>query len=914
MAINLLNIEEYIIQRITEVAPDINTGTGSAIRDLLVSPMITVLQPLANEIHRVKKTQSLLNSSDLSDEDLDAILANIFIDRLVGSKARGIAKIFLSTAQIITIPAGTLFFAAGGLKFYSTQNITRGPATLSLNLITGRYEIEIEVEAAQQGSEYNISEQQITGIVSANSVIVGASNDTAFLGGSVRESSEDLVDRARAGLGSRDLSTKRGALAILQQRFAEILDVNVIGFGNKEMVRDTIFAPNLTIDGVEYGISDAVHIGGKVDIYIRVGKTIESAIKPNLNSGSSTYGLNRLAFYTGGTNPNIKYEEIDTDCALTDTPLIGIRAITLDSSSSDLEGFESVSLEEGKNIVFFTPSPGLNNSMDEKKELRFIKGSGVIDNVILNYQYNNNFSGYYFALNNYSYTTYLGVADFRGRAGLEFEGVSSEDLDIIDIFNNPSTDGGGSLAFKPSHGQGEMTNVDGLTYTSRIMHLGTGHGSFLTDSLNNSRFTLMGWFNISSLSTRNTLFNSYDNADHVLDIYIDESGYIHYNTISGAGGAQDNRTADPVLAEYVDVYNSHDNWVFLAFTYDRSANAKQIFYANIHDVELKMPVWDTQTYNISTLNLMTNITIGTTKDFENNIDRTFNGLMDAIQIYDQDVLDYSQIESIRKNQNTLTIDGIENTTIPGQLATSLATYPTTFTLAGGRIFMVNGFSAGAYYDIVSSDISRDSENVVQSISIRITGTGGTPVSRIRTGDTYALTPKHFTLPSNVKVMEDLINNLTTSMYLTEEGEQKIGVGVEVVYEAGLGVPEAHTYVTMHDTRPANADLLVKHAIPIKVSGTIYVPVEVGITEEEIRLAFGDYAKVVPTGGSFNVIDALNYVADYGVVGVSLPLSGLVFTSRDTHFSPSYRLGIDDFIIANENQYFVVDSQFKVIFT
>ena len=162
MAINLLNIEEYIIQRITEVAPDINTGTGSAIRDLLVSPMITVLQPLANEIHRVKKTQSLLNSASLGEDDLDAILANIFVDRKIGSKSRGIAKVFLSTSHLITIPAGTLFFAAGGLKFYSTQNITRGPSTLSLNLTTGRYEIEIEVEAAEQGSAYNICSDTFT--------------------------------------------------------------------------------------------------------------------------------------------------------------------------------------------------------------------------------------------------------------------------------------------------------------------------------------------------------------------------------------------------------------------------------------------------------------------------------------------------------------------------------------------------------------------------------------------------------------------------------------------------------------------------------------------------------------------------------------------------------------------------------
>ena len=913
MAINLLNIEEYIIQRIKEVAPDINTGTGSAIRDLLVSPMITVLQPLANEIHRVKKTQSLLNATDLSDDDLDAILANIFIDRLVGSKARGTAKIFLSTAEIITIPEGTLFFAKGGLKFYSTQTITRGPATLGLNLNTGRYEIEIPLEAAEQGIEYNISAQQITGIVSSNSVIVGASNDTAFTGGSERESSVNLLDRAKAGLGSRDLSTKRGALSILQERFIDIVDVNSIGFGNKEMIRDTIYAPNLTIDGIEYGISDGVHIGGKVDIYIRVGKTIKDATKANLNSGGSTYGLNRLAFYTGGTDPNIKYEEADSDCLETDTPLVGIRSISLDEDSADLPNFNSVSLVEGKNVIFFTPSPGQNNSMDEKKELRFIKGSGIIENATLNSQYDSS-PGYYYPLDSYNYTMFLGTKDLRGGESLKFEGVNAEELDNLDIFNNPSTDGGGSLKFRPSHGQGEVLDINGDEYTTRVMHLSTGEGSTITGNLGNSQFTLMGWFNITSISNeRNTLFNSFNGVEDVLDIYIDNLGHIHYNTISQNGGPQDNKTKLPVLFDYVNANEADDKWVYLAFTYDKSNNRKNIYYANIQDTDLTMAQWETDTYNISTLKYMPNITIGTSKDFENNLLRTFTGLIDAMQIYDQNVLDISQLESIRKNQNTLTIDGLENTTIPGELATSLAQWPNSFTFTGGRICMINGLASGSYYDIISSDISRDTDDVVQTIKITITGTSGTPVDRIKTGDTYALTPKPFSLEGSL-VMEDLANNIIANSYLTEEKEEKIGVGVQLVYEAGLGVEDAHSYVNLHDTRPANADLLVKHAIPIKVSGEISIPAEVGISEEEIRLAFADYAKAIPTGGTFNVIGALTYVSDYGVVGVSLPLDKLVFTSRDTYFAPNTVLGIEDFINANENQYFVVDNTFKVIFT
>ena len=68
MAIQLLDIEEYVINRLKEIAPDVNPAPGSGVRDLLISPLSAILQPLANEIHRVKKSQSLVNAGSLSDQ------------------------------------------------------------------------------------------------------------------------------------------------------------------------------------------------------------------------------------------------------------------------------------------------------------------------------------------------------------------------------------------------------------------------------------------------------------------------------------------------------------------------------------------------------------------------------------------------------------------------------------------------------------------------------------------------------------------------------------------------------------------------------------------------------------------------------------------------------------------------------
>jgi hypothetical protein len=910
MAINLLHIEQYIIQRIKEVAPEINTASGSGVRDLLISPMIAVLQPLANEIHRIKKSQSLLNAGDLSEEDVDAILANIFIDRKIGSKAIGTATILLSSADLVTIPAGSLLYARGGLKFFTTQTVTRGPSTLGLDLVTGRYKFDLEVQAAEQGSEYNINAGEISGIAFTTSTIVGALNENAFAGGSERESSDDLLTRARTSIGARDLSTKRGALAIIQENFAEVIDVNVVGFGHEEMLRDRIYAPNLIIDGIEYGISAGVNLGGKIDIYIRVGTTVLLASKDTPSAG--VFGLNRYAFYTGDEDLNLRYEEAGSECELTITPVVAAANVTLKQAWTDYFAPASVSIEEGRNIVFTSSSPGKNNSMEELKELRFVKGTGVIESVILNDQYID-IPGYYFPLNNYSSDSYLGTPDLRGGQSLVFEGTSPEELDGLDLFSGPSVDGGGSLIFRPANG---LVSVDDNSASGshdvRVLHLSTGVDTPLTLALADSEFTFAGWVNVKAAAPRNTIFNSF-NVTHNFDLYIDASGYIHYNTISEGFGAQDNVTSNPVMEAYVDAENGTSNWVFLAFTYSASAANKAIYYADIHSDDLNTAPLATNSTNIGNLKSVDDFTLGTTKDFDNNVNRTFNGLMDSVQLYSHP-LNISQLETVRKNKNSLTIEGLEDTTIPGELAQLITTSGENFKMDGGRIVMVSGASSGSYFDIISSSHIMDESSAIQELSITVTGTSGTPVTRIAPGDTYAVTAAPFLNDTGARTsMTDISGAVMTDLALTPDGEAKIGVGIDISYEAGKDLAGVATFVSLTDTRPANADILAKHALPVQISGSVDIDESVDFSEEEVRSAFASYVKNLPTGVAFNVIDSLNFIADLGIVGIYLPLDKLVFESRDSYFNRVTQTGVDDTVAAKANQYFVVSPSLSVNF-
>ena len=925
MAINLLNIEEYIIQRVKEVAPDVNTEPGSGVRDLLVTPLVTILQPVANEIHRIKKSQSLLNAESLSDEDIDAILANIFIDREVGSKASGTAYLIVVNPVVLSVPAGTVLFAKGGLKFYTTTAIIRGPEAFTLNIITGRYEVPVPVEAAEKGSEYNINIGEITGIILTDPNIIGATNKTAFTGGAEKESSTTLLDRARNSLGSRDLSTKRGAIDILTNAFKEVINVNVVGFGDEDMIRDLIHYPDITIDGITYPEAEGVHLGGKIDIYAQVGIETKTVTCPNLTntiSGENNFGFNKIAFYTAGSDPNILYEGTG-ECGTTVKPIVDIKGVSIDDASiAAVPELANASLIEERDYVFISQSPGLSNSMDDRKELRFVRGTGEVENLSINNLYvETPEGGVYYPLDTHELGVALETPDIREGRNLQLLGVSVEEVSSYGLFNHGqgTVDGSRSFRVLPSQGQLEI-ELGEQTLMTRVLHLTTGIGSSLTSDIYNTNygeFTLMGWYNLSSLpgpTEKRTLFNTFvdigdgiQNKEHVLHIYVDSEGKIVFNTRSTEGFfSQENLTERAIMLDFVNIDNSEDNWVFLAFTYDPPAQKKSIYYAGISDTELKEAVLDIPSYSISKIDADypdAEMLIGTSGDQENNANESFDGLIDGLQIYFSS-LSMAYIETIRKNQNTATIHGVEKSSILDALATLIAENPDDNIIAGGRLLMTTGAAAGSEFVITSASSYFGSGG---PLTMTIVGTGSTPVTKIKNGDRYALTP----YPLNVGTLGARTTSVTGEIInasggVSDNGEILIGVGITALYDAGLKIQDIQDYVDLNDTRPANADIIAKHVFPIYVGGSVNISTNAIITAEELAVEVNNYIHSIPVGGTFSVASLVNYMFDVGIQGLRLPLNAITFTSRNIQFRRSVVTGVEDEITAGKSQYFIPD--------
>ena len=189
----------------------------------------------------------------------------------------------------------------------------------------------------------------------------------------------------------------------------------------------------------------------------------------------------------------------------------------------------------------------------------------------------------------------------------------------------------------------------------------------------------------------------------------------------------------------------------------------------------------------------------------------------------------------------------------------------------------------------------------------VVGTGSTPVTKIKNGDKYALTPYPLNIGTLGARTTDVAGEIVNaSGGVSPNGEILIGVGVTALYDAGLKIQDIQDYVDLNDTRPANADILAKHVFPIYVGGSLNISTVALTTEEELAVEVNNYIHSLPVGGIFSVAGLVNYLFDVGIQGLRLPLDAITFTSRDIQFRRNITTGVEDEIIAGKSQYFVPD--------
>jgi hypothetical protein len=232
-------------ERLRDILQTQTTGDyspSSVLGDLVVDPHAIVLSDLHAQIRGLRTRQSLadlrgLPASAEANDAVDALLANLFVARSVGTFARGWATLHFTQRVDTLLPRNTRLVKAGGLVYYPNLAENR---LIEARELRPRYDdrgvvtswtIDISVIASRTGSAYRVARGRFQSIDAISPYLAYAENVEDFVAGEDPDTNESAVANAETALSLRALVNARSNDATLRNRFTEITRVRSVGMG-----------------------------------------------------------------------------------------------------------------------------------------------------------------------------------------------------------------------------------------------------------------------------------------------------------------------------------------------------------------------------------------------------------------------------------------------------------------------------------------------------------------------------------------------------------------------------------------------------------------------------------------------------------------------------------------------------------
>lgn len=371
------NSETFLADFVSERYPDLDTSEFSGIRDLVIRPMATMLEPIKREINYIRTTQSFTNYESMTTDELNALLSNFFLEKNTGGYATGTVRVYFPRPTDVNT-SGASFYTTSGLLYIPQTNVVFTAAQMSFNVSSNRFYIDVVVVSSEAGAGFNVPVNSIVtveGIVGATS----CSNITAVTGGANPETNEEAIARARNSVTIQNLVTKNGINYVLTTNFSGIEDIAVIGFGESDMIRDIVSGPSL-VSGVPGGVltqttnvipTNGLHIGGKTDIYAydstTTGQISKSLSIDNITDAGILLLQGQSGYITATSAPQTFYDR---------TGYFDIRNIEVGDYLYTGSSSHRITAVSSDNVVLATAIPSISSSISY--EIRRLSLDGTV--------------------------------------------------------------------------------------------------------------------------------------------------------------------------------------------------------------------------------------------------------------------------------------------------------------------------------------------------------------------------------------------------------------------------------------------------------------------------------------------------------------------------------------------------------
>ena len=233
----------YIKNKVRNQNSDIDLSEGSAVTNLLINPLSTILQPLLDEQDKLINNLSIISPDAIEDGDVDAVAANFLVTRREALKATGAIRFYYTSPIAVSIPIDTLVATVDNVLFKTTHAYTILKSDMASNIEDyPLYSTEdIAIEAVALGEPGNVLAGTIEQIISnLTPAPVKVTNKQAVFGASAVETNSSLSSRVKQTFVSNTVTNPNAIKKVIMDSFPDTKKVEVIGFGDPEMERDII--------------------------------------------------------------------------------------------------------------------------------------------------------------------------------------------------------------------------------------------------------------------------------------------------------------------------------------------------------------------------------------------------------------------------------------------------------------------------------------------------------------------------------------------------------------------------------------------------------------------------------------------------------------------------------------------------
>ena len=172
----------------------------------------------------------------------------VYAARRQGTTASGTITIIVSSLSTVTIPNGATF-TANGKTFATTSaflarteaaNVVSATDRLLSATSDGNYSFTLPVVAQEIGSASLLSKDAL--VIPSFTIVnfVKAFVAETFTGGIASETNTELIARLNEGIAAKAMSNRINMSALLKEQtgLENIVNSSIVGYGDKEMLRD----------------------------------------------------------------------------------------------------------------------------------------------------------------------------------------------------------------------------------------------------------------------------------------------------------------------------------------------------------------------------------------------------------------------------------------------------------------------------------------------------------------------------------------------------------------------------------------------------------------------------------------------------------------------------------------------------